>query len=149
MKHLRKFNEDSSSEFYTVIPNATEYNKLVEKYSPEQSFSTYEKNKIIGIIDTWDKGNKEVSYEFKDTTFELMFGGRIFGHEYNIIKMSDDWFLIDTIPRDAYTFATRNHRSYESYRKFFKCNQFDGVLVFLNDKCNKNTSNRDNNLNTY
>jgi hypothetical protein len=51
--------------------------------------------------------------------------------EINIKKFTEDWYFIDVIPRDAWTFATRNNKEYEYYRTFYRADRFDTVLKFL------------------
>ena len=147
MRYLSKFNENSS--LYSEI-NSTQYRKLIDKYQPDD-FTKYEKSRMIEEFNRLEKRN-HIEYRIGDSStyrepkslYEmenilpgnkviLKFGGRIFGKEINIVKIDEGWYMLDIIPRDAHTFATRNNRSYESYRKYYKCDQFDGVLNFLND----------------
>lgn len=96
----------------------------------------YDEKKMSDIFNIW-KASKDIDFKFEQLNhLYLEFGGIYFGHEIEIYKMSDDWFLLTKISRDAYTFARRNNRTYESYRNFYKCDQFDGVLSFLENELN-------------
>ena len=149
MKYLKRFNENKEG-FYTEI-NQSEYDTMLKDIN-HSSFTPYEKSRMKDEFDTWgnrieieyflgdDSKYKEPSnlYEYERVLpgfkVKLNFGGRIFGKEVNIVKLEDGWYLLDIIPRDAPNFATRNNRTYESYRKYYKCDQFDGLLHFLNEK---------------
>lgn len=140
-----------SSSFYTKL-SVDEYNEFTNEYGPEK-FTRYEKSRLKEEFDRWT--NMEISYIFGDSRHgdpknlkeymdnlsedkvRLMYGGRIFGKEINIGKRVDGWYVIDIIPRDAQTFASRNSRLYESYRKYYKCDQFEGVLSFIDNNLEK------------
>jgi len=149
MKHISKFNEQSDNFYQKILIG--EYNDMLEKYNSEDKFSPYEINKIDKICQSWKSKGTEyqinpMSWILPRQHIRILFGGKIFGHEINIIKMMDGWFLIDVISRDAFTFARQNNRTYESYRKFYKCDQFDGVLNFLLNEFNNKYTNKDNSL---
>lgn len=141
MKYLKIF-EEYTKELFEEI-SQLESETLLHEY-PCIPLSKFETDRMIQIFNRW-KDRKDISYKivnYTDTnrpgSMYLEYGGRFFGHEVTITKLEDGWFLLDTIPRDAYTFAIRNNRTYESYRKFFKCDQFEGVISFLNNKFSTN-----------
>ena len=139
MKYLKLF--EDLNDFYSTI-DYQEYNRMLSIFLPEK-FSKYEIDKIKHILKIWEE-RKEVS-ELEVASFGDIcgfdFGGKILGHEIEIRKIRDGWYLLNSIPRDAYTFANRNKRSIESYRKFYKCDQFDGVLQYLKNELGRNTTN--------
>jgi quinol monooxygenase YgiN len=106
-----------------------DYNQFTSKWI-KSSLSPHDKERFEKIFKVWSV-KREVNYKFKEGNLYLELGGRIFGSEIVVEKYEDDWYVINTIPRDAYTFASRNSRSYESYREYYICDQLDGVLEFL------------------
>lgn len=58
---------------------------------------------------------------------------------FDICSVQDDYFLVSKIPNDAYTFFNQNAHNNEQirrqgldyYRKYYICDQFDGLLSFL------------------
>lgn len=93
-------------------------------------FSKFEIRKLENIFKTW-KDRRMDKYEIDGNHVYIEHGGRSFGQEINIRKFTEDWYFIDVIPRDAWTFATRNHKEYEYYRTFYRADRFDTVLKFL------------------
>lgn len=118
-----------------------QYKELTSKWK-KSSLSDFEMKKLEKIFKVWDE-RKELSYKFKDGELHLNFGGRYFGKEIVVEKYEDDWYFINIIPRDAHTFASRNNRAYESYRDYYSCDQFDGVLDFMRQINDVHTSNQD------
>lgn len=142
MKHLKKFNESINFDDYFKEITLVESQILLRDYNFEE-FNKYELTKLYKIFDLW-KSHKEIEYKIYDNNdLCLTYGGTYFGKEVSIRKLSDGWFLIDIIPRDAWTFARRNNRSYESYRKFYKCDQLEGIMAFLQEIVNKYHKNND------
>lgn len=143
----REFDEQFESATYVGSNNKSEkitldqYKELTSKWS-KSILSDFEMKKLENIFKVW-VNRSEVNYRFRDGELYLELGGRYFGKEIVIEKYEDDWYFINIIPRDAHTFASRNSRSYESYRDFYSCDQFDGVLDFMRQINNVHTSNKD------
>jgi len=121
-----------------------QYKELTSKWS-KSILSDFEMKKLENIFKVW-VNRSEVNYRFRDGELYLELGGRYFGKEIVIEKYEDDWYFINIIPRDAHTFASRNSRSYESYRDFYSCDQFDGVLDFMRQINDVYTSNKDHSI---
>lgn len=150
MKWIKNFN-DSINESESILSDVyhpidlAEWDSLFEKWGNEQ-FSTWEINKFESLFKKW-KDRKEIEYRYLDpkkwypkdhlstlkSTLIITYGGRYFGKEITINKLGDGWYLIDVIPNDAYNFAWRNGRTYESYREHYKCDQFQGVVSLLEE----------------
>lgn len=121
-----------------------EYKDLTTKWK-KIGLSDFEMKKLEKIFKVWSV-RKEIEYNFKNGQLYLEFGGRIFGKEVVVEKYEDDWYVINIIPRDAYNFASRNNKPYESYRQYYTCDQFDGVLELMKELDDKYTSNQDKTL---
>ena len=118
-----------------------DYKQFTTKWK-KSSLSSHDKQRFEKIFKVWSE-RQEINYKFREGELYLELGGRIFGKEVVVEKYEDDWYVINIIPRDAYRFATRNQRSYESYRQYYTCDQIDGVLEFLKQLDDKYTSNQD------
>ncbi len=104
---------------------------------------------MLTIFRVWSLP-KDIEYQFDvdspNTKLHLNFGGRYFGKEVTIEKTTDDWFFLTAIPQAAWNFASRNNRTIESYREYYVCDQFAGVLAFLKELNDKYTSVKDDTL---
>lgn len=156
-KHLNNYlnyysDENQDEEEFESVEYAEPTNKI-EKISlddykqfttkwKKSSLSSHDKQRFEKIFEVWSE-RQEINYKFREGDLYLELGGRIFGKEVVVEKYEDDWYVINIIPRDAYRFATRNQRSYESYRQYYTCDQIDGVLDFLKQLDDKYASNQD------
>ncbi len=121
-----------NKDLYSEI-NRTEHETMVKEFL-SSDFTVYEKSRLKEEFDRWGE-RFEIDYQLSLVNkVYLRFGGRIFGREVNIVKLVDGWYLLDIIPSDVQRISSKNHKFIEHFRKFYKCDQFDGLLHFLNDK---------------
>jgi hypothetical protein len=132
IKYLDMFRICESKDLYSEI-DRTEHETMMTDFLPSD-FTVYEKSRLKEEFDKWEE-RFEISYKLGlGNKVYLRFGGRIFGREINIVKLEDGWYLLDIIPSDVQRISSKNHKPIEHFRKFYKCDQFDGLLHFLNDK---------------
>lgn len=125
MKHIKLF--ESFKSLYKKV-SKEEFLSYEKKLEP---FSNWEVSKLSSISKKWSV-RRECELNIKsDNKIEINLGGRIFGKSIMIEKSRDDYFLVTTLPNDVYTFAGRNGKRIGHYRKYYICDQFDGLLSFL------------------
>ena len=112
MKHLKKFNDNESLNFYSEITSEEYYIRFLEKIRISNKDVEYVSNTLGDIninldivlatnyIDVYDKS--------KRNSMEI----------FTIIKSSDEWYIIESVKLGRY----------------YKCDQIDGLSKFLKDK---------------
>jgi hypothetical protein len=118
MKYLKYFNENKSEEYYEMLPhNSTE---IFSNYK-ELSF---EKKEYFKIVDLCKRFDFSPSLMMKDHLL-VLWPNEDLGDKYiykiESKKFSDEWFRVNT-------------NDFHSDVKWFRCDGFDGLLKFLEDK---------------
>ena len=121
MRYLKYFNENKSEEYYEMLPhNSTE---IFSNYK-ELSF---EKSEYFKIVDLCKRFDFSPSLMMKDHLL-VLWPNEDLGNKYNYKieskKFSDEWFRANT-------------NDFSSDVEWFRCDGFDGLLKFLEDKMSK------------
>lgn len=118
MRYLKYFNENKSEDYYEMLPhNSTE---IFSNYK-ELSF---EKSEYFKIVDFCKRFDFSPSLMMKDHVL-VLWPNEDLGNKYNYKieakKFDDEWFRTNT-------------NDFNQDVKWFRCDGFDGLLKFLEDK---------------
>lgn len=130
MRYLMRFESYSDPAEFEQI-SEEEWNYMITNYQSDDNFTDFEISKLDDIFKKWKNNRIWFESRFRGTNLTVKFKGEIFGETIGIDKLADGWFVVDIAPAHAYIFAQKNNRRVESYSKYYKCDQIEGIVKYL------------------
>ena len=136
MKYLRRFNENLDNDYYRLVsiypilhdlvseldtPSNDVYLKLKKYYSNNKDIkikNNQSLNNGYGLSDIWCVG---IDFRNADGVY---FYNKYY-KEFAIYSMKDEFFIVSVVEWSP---------AYTSEKVFYKCDQFDGLIRFIDDR---------------
>ena len=127
MKHLKRFNESESSEFYEKITSHVFWEEIKDRNPLGRNFISFTEKERDYITDISEKYLKKCTIEnsYQDDWIFILYGV----YEIIITRDSDEWYYVkveELVPEDERG----------GYRAYYKCDQLEGLSKLFEDEFN-------------
>ena len=148
MKYLKRFNESVDfelSDFFSEISEIEFYQKisLPIDFTKEEKKSIkdlFDKKEIWVSTDARFNNGKNIYIQY--STLDRFYSK----FEFSIYKLEDEWYYV--LWSDLVEKNKGEYRSLVNENKFFKCDQWEGLIKFIDTKFKKINSDKFNRVNS-